>query len=747
MEYDQEFFGPEKSLRDYLEIVLSRLRLVVTIFLLVLAATALYTFTRIPLYTSEAIIEPAGYGGKGRETQKDQSDAPIYDKSVGVIANQIEIFSSSTSLKEAFKKKIMTEELPELQSITPSRWQQIMSWFMDLVRDKPDNTTGAVRKDTGFSLDDLEVRAAAKPSTKSGLLTVSMTAETPRLAQKMLDLYIDLYLQRNLEARRAESIEAAQWLHSELEEIGTKLTSAQANLVAFSVEHGIVDARDGGIGQVMAVVNKAVENRIRTQETKTKLSLLEKEMDRREAGSYVTTGEPNEYIGKLKQDLAMMESEYAQSRVLYSENYPKLVLMNKKIKFLRDRIHMLEKQTVTAAKELAEKEEQAVTHSYKTSSEEAARVQVLEAQYQTLKKDVDANLEFQKLLLNEYNKMLIRARTITNNLRLIDPPSLPVKPSWPKKKLNLLVGTILGIVGGIGAAFIAHSLDDSVKHHSDLERELGLRNLGVVPDLVKSSKIHNVDAESAKLELIAYDKPKSPMSDAMRNVQVSIMLSNKEEPARSLCVSSSIPGEGKTLIAVSLATVLTSSGRHRVVLVDADMRKPRVHKALGISDEGIGLADLVNGERAPLDEVIRSYRIPGFFCITAGHIPEDPVSLLSGEKMQAVMQELQERFDYVVVDCPPILGFADTPIVSSYVDGLVLVVQPGKVVMGQVRQAVDAILSVDDANILGIVTNKADFGNGYGYRYGYGGYLRYRSYGGDYYGNYAYYSNDIKNKT
>jgi capsular exopolysaccharide synthesis family protein len=755
-DFDRGMGDSEKTFRDYLDIVLSRIRLVAIVFAIVLAITVIYTLLQIPLYTSEAVLEPEGFGGVGKESSLDRGERSFYEKSVGIIPNQIEIFSSSKSLAEAFKKRMNFDEFPELKQGKTLISKKMAGWFSGLSaifvgKSNPDSSQDdATTKNNGQAVINVPVLATAKISKKSGLITVSLIAESPRLAKKMLETYLDVYLGRNLENRRAESLEAADWLKKELDEVNEKLTQSQSALVSFTINNGIVDSRDGGIGQVMAMVNKTVESRIKSQESQTKLRLLEKEIQKRESEDFIPTGEKNEYIGKLKQDVAMMESEYAQMRVVYSENYPKLVMMKKKIKFLKDRILAMEKDSISASKELAEKEDQAVKQSFDVASIEASRVQVLESQYMTLKKEVDTNQEFQKLLLKEYKQMHIKARTIGNNLRMIDPPTQPTKPSWPKTKLNLLIGCLLGLVGGIASAFVANAFDDTFKHHSEIEKELGLKKLGVVPDVVKAAHLHNIDESSRDYEFIAHDKPKSPLSDAVKNIQTSILLSNMEDPVKSMMVSSTLPSEGKTLIAVSLATTLTRAGSKRVVLVDADMRKPRLYKALGLSETGSGLSDFLNGSNLPLENILHPHRVPGFFYITSGPIPPDPISLLTGERMKSLLDELNEKFDYVVIDCPPILGFSDSPILSTYVDGVVLVIQPGKVMKAQLKEAVHTILSLDGARILGVVMNKANVGDGYGYKYRYGGYLGYLrygryggygKYGGDYYsGNYKYYS-------
>ena len=744
-DFDQEMGGSEKSFKDYLDIVLSRIRLVIAVFVCVVIGTAIYTFTCTPLYTSEAVIEPEGVAPGGQGAGQEKS---LYDKSVGNIPNQLEIFSTSRSLAEAFKQRMTFDEFPELKKPKKSWMDKVkesIPYVGSIFWERNNSANGAsVEVAKGINVP---VRAAAKTSKKSGLITVSMTAELPTLAQKMLRVYLEVYLERNLENRRAESMEAADWLKKELDEVNQKLIESQANLVTFTIENGIVDPRDGGIGAVMGIVNRTLEKRISSQEQKTHLSLLEKELQNKDSAEFLPSAGKTEYIGNLKGDLARLESEYTQMATVYSENYPKLRLMRKKIQFLKDRISSMEKDSIAAAKEFAEKEQQAIQESFQAASKEASRVQVLEAQYLTLKKEVDANLEFQKLLLKEYKQMHIKARTIGNNLRIIDPPSLPKSPSWPKTKLFMLVGSLLGLVGGIAAAFVANAFDDTIKHHTQVEKELGLRKLGVVPDIARVARLHDLDEDETNFEFVAHDKPKSPMSDAIRNVQTSIMLSNMNDPVRSFCVSSTLPGEGKTLVSVSLASVLTGGGSRKILLLDADMRKPRVHKAMGLDDPAPGLADVLNGLKTALDKAIRPHRVPGLFYITAGAIPPDPLALMIGEKFQLVMEELHERFDYIVVDSPPILGFSDTPMLATFVDGVILVVQPGRVVRGQLREAVSSILSVDGGRILGVVMNKADLAAAYGYYgYRYGGYLRYGlyggygGYGGRYYASYHYYS-------
>ena len=303
-------------------------------------------------------------------------------------------------------------------------------------------------------------------------------------------------------------------------------------------------------------------------------------------------------MGKLKEQVALFESEYSQMKGLYSPDYPKMGMLNQKIKFLKERISEIEKGIVTSALNTAKKEESLFKGSVDLAKDEANRVKALDAQHMLLKKDVETNEEFHKIILKEYKENDIKARTINNNVRIIDPPSKPHKPRWPKKSLFLLIGSLIGLVGGIAAAFVVERLDNTVQTPEEIERDFKVRRLGIVPDLDDLKKLQGTELTATPYEFIAHGRPKSPMSDAIRNIQTSIFLSNAHRPVRCMVVSSPNPSQGKTLISVSIATVLCS-GDKKVVIIDADMRKPRIHTRFRASRPGARFVHLAGKQEQP----------------------------------------------------------------------------------------------------------------------------------------------------
>ena len=187
-----------------------------------------------------------------------------------------------------------------------------------------------------------------------------------------------------------------------------------------------------------------MEGHVKSQEARARVQAMDEQNVQEEAALLLPKDINNEYLGKLKQDLAMMESEYTQMRGLYALNYPKLIMLDKKIKFLRERVAAIEKNLVSSALDMAKREEMLLKGSFDQAKREASRVRSLEAQYASLKKDVDTGNEFQKILLKEYKQMDIQARTISNDMRVVDPPSVSTFPSWPRKPLFLLIGCVPG---------------------------------------------------------------------------------------------------------------------------------------------------------------------------------------------------------------------------------------------------------------------------------------------------------------
>ena len=637
----------------------------------------------------------------------------------------------SRSLAKALIAKMNLSDSPEFTS-SKGRLAGLRSALLLWFRiSNPQTNTKKALPSLNKLVTNVLGRVSVKPVKTSNLASVSMDATSPAFAPEMLRNYLDLYLEINLKKRRKESLEASAWLKEELAKVEKKLMESQADLVGFLIDNGIVvSSSETGVSPVMDLLTKTMEAHSKSREARLRMQALDAQKVS-EQGAVLPKDVNTEYIGKLKEQLALFEVEYSQMKGLYSPDYPKMKMLSQKINYLKDRIQEIEKSVVDSALDTAKKEETLFKGSVKSARDEANRVKALDAQHMLLKKDVETNEEFHKIILKEYKENDIKARTISNNARIVDTPTEPEAPCWPKKKLFLLIGGLMGLVGGIAAAFAVERLDNTVQTPEEIERDFNVRRLAIVPDLDTLAKAQGRELRNIPYEFVAHRRPKSPMSDAIRNIHTSISLSNADKPVRCMVVSSPNPAQGKTLISISVATVMCS-GHKKVVIVDADMRKPRVHQVFGHRDPGPGLSTLLGGFGPQISQAVHAHSIKGLFYITSGPPVEDHLSLLRSDRMKRLVDQLRRAFHYIVFDSPPILGFSDVPTLCTHADGLIMVAKQGHLGRDALREAINATSSVNGCEILGVVLNKAHASGEYGFPYfGYN-----RDY---YYGNYRYY--------
>lgn len=710
--------GSEMSLRDYCDVVLTRIWIVAATFVIAVTITVIYVFSSTPVFTSVSTVKIQEKSAKAAD-KDNVYGSPQYDQFKGYVSTQIEILKSR-ALAEGLVDRMNLAEHPEFTRRDGS-FQEFLSRWFPWIQEAIGRAPAHVDRYSAIARSVMG-RVTAKTVKTSNLLQISMNATTREFAAKMLQNYIDLYLERNLEEQRMESLQAAEWLKEEVARVENRLRNAQIALLDFTIDHGIVDSKDGGLAQVMTVLNKKMEGHIKAQEARARVQALEEQDSSEETGILLPKEvASNEYIGKLKQELAMLESDYTQMRGLYSSSYPKLQMLQKKIKFLTHRIETMEKSLVSTALTSAKKEEMLLEGSYDSAKSEVGRVRALEAQYAALRKDVDTHTEFQIILLKEYKQMDIRARTIANDIKIVDRPSLPTSPSWPKKRLFLLIGGLSGLIFGVGAAFTADRIDTTLKTPRDLDLGLDVQRLAVIPDFGRvMGNRDNSAATKTPHEFVTHEIPNSPAADAVRDLESSIFPPNASQPIKCIAVSSAVPSEGKTFIAVSLATALALEKNKRVVVVDADLRRPRLQTLFANDRRDYGFTSILDCEAADISRVVPAHTdLPQLFYVTSGPRPNDPVSILRSNETSRLFLQLREAFDFVIVDCPPILGFPDVPIVCANADGLVVVAGQGRVTLDQLKEALKIVSSRVGDKVLGVVMNLAyaPGASRYGYRY------------------------------
>lgn len=303
------------------------------------------------------------------------------------------------------------------------------------------------------------------------------------------------------------------------------------------------------------------------------------------------------------------------------------------------------------------------------------------------------------------------------NVRPLDSAQLPTVPVSPNLRVNIMVATALSLVVGFGFVFLMVFLDRSIKSAADAQSSAGAPVLGIVPVLAET--------EAAKLDvrgrdMYVFEHPKSQLAEACRSLRTNIVFSGADRQLRTIVVSSANPREGKTTMVLYLGTTMAQSGQ-RILLVDSDMRRPRLHVSAGLP-RGIGLSNLIVGDES-YDDAIKSTEIPNLFVLPCGPLPPNPAELLMSKRFAAVLEELGKRFDTVILDSPPLGAVTDAVVLSKQTDGVILVVHASKTLRDEVKRASRQIKHVN-GQIIGIILNQLDAKD---HRYGYYNYYGYHS--------------------
>ena len=346
-------------------------------------------------------------------------------------------------------------------------------------------------------------------------------------------------------------------------------------------------------------------------------------------------------------------------------------------------------------------------------------------QYARLERDLRLNESLYLTMKQKYEESRITEAGQMGKVRILDPALVAVKVK-PNKKMNLLLGLFLGIGLGTGYALLREFLDNTVKAVEHLERK-GLAILGIIPEMqgVSAKKTAKAIAGPSKggpdfrRRLITYEDPKSPISESYRSLRTNVAYAAADKKIKSLLISSSQPGEGKSTTTANLAIAFAQL-RKKTLLIDADLRKPVQHNVFD-HPRGPGLSEYLIGEVKEIESVIHETKVKGLFILTAGGLPPNPSELLGSDRMSQLINNLEQKWDMILLDSPPLIAVTDASMISAEIDALALVVKVGSTERSAVDRALDTMRNVK-APLIGAIMNSAShesLGGKYAYYYSY----------------------------
>lgn len=575
-------------------------------------------------------------------------------------------------------------------------------------------------------LRNFQQRLTVKRDTASRLVSVSFESHDPVLAADITNTIVHAFIERTYQTRHDAIMESTQWLSRQLDDIRAKMEQSNRALADFQQVTGIADLDQN---RSTFTENMAELSRQRTQA----------QAERIQIGAYLSkikTGnleslpqiQASQVIQQLTQRLAESRAELSNTRAVYGPNHPNTKKLQNQVDELQVQIKLQQDailaqlQTTYAA---AASRENSLAAELRGSTREVNQI----AQYAALKKEAEANAALYNNLYSRIKEAGITAASKSSNIRVVDKARVLDVPTRPKPLVNFGVGLLVALVGGVMLAFIREALDNRIHTAEELRDATGL-TVSILPVAEELIRLHEAKGFSRFLPGRSHilhvgtppkfvtDKPASVQAEAMRGLQTSIMLSHPQRPPRVLLVLSSLPGEGKTTVAVNLAISLAKEGR--TCLVDADLRRPGIAHAFNLTN-AVGVANYLANTAEIESTLLPAASVQNLTIMPAGTAASDPCSLISPERIRELIEKLRERYEYVVIDSPPILAYADGRAVAPFVDGVVLVGRAGIITRAEITRSVQLLEEVHAAPVLEIVLNAADISTPdyryYHYRY------------------------------
>ncbi len=555
----------------------------------------------------------------------------------------------------------------------------------------------------------LRKRLQVLPVKDSRVVRILVEDRDPKWAATLANAVAEAYITESLSVRSTTTQSASEWLEKQLADLETKLAKSSDDLFKFKQAHDIVatswEDRQSMVSQRLSAVNDALT---RARVTKAQLEARTEQVTGLTAA--LDNGEPSTDAfaivnqSKTVQDLKLRYFEArmdcADLQVAYLKDHPKVLACQAKLAAARDGLT----REVRAILEGARREYQEAVQTERKlrallneSKEDAFGLNQHEKEYLELKRAQDNNQRLYDIVLQRLKETGVTGMMQMSNVRILDRAEAPRTADSPKPLRNLAIALVLGLLGGVGLAFLLESLDTSITSREQIEERLGIPFLGIVPTIERGN-------EQVVRDLFVHSNPQSAAAECLRSIRTNLLFMSPGRPLKTILVTSSGPGEGKTTTAASLAEIMADGG-NRVLLIDADMRRPRLHKVFGV-EPGHGLSSLVLGE-SRLDAAVHRTNIENLSVLTCGPIPPNPAELLHTDAFKAILAEAAQRFDRVIIDSPPAGVVADAVVMSTLVDGALFVLKAGQTSRDAAGRALRSLLDVN-ARVFGAVLNDMD---------------------------------------
>ena len=571
---------------------------------------------------------------------------------------------------------------------------------------------------------DFMKRVSIAPLGKSQLVKVQVDMDDPRLAAKAANALADGFIESQLEASMEMSMSATNWMNSRLQELRVKLKEAEGKLQAYREQENLVDV--DGVSTINAAELSATSDRMidaRRQRAEAESQYRQVQANRGGGWQKLATlpavlGDP--LIQQFKAEEARARAKVDELSKRYGKRHPAIEAARSDLNAASASLRTQVEQIVAGIErnyQLAQANESSLSASVEANKAQIQKISRKEFQVRELAREVEANRSLYDTFMTRLKETTATSDMDSASARVVDRATPPTIPISPQRSLIVSFAGVLALMAGIGLSLVLEMLNNTFKSIEDVESKLNLPVLGILP-LIKGRQRGEI------AQLFTSDQDKA-FSEAIRTIRTSLVLSDMHQRHRTLVVTSSLPGEGKSSVAANLAYAFGQM--EKVLLIDADLRRPTLAKNFKFPVGSPGLANLIAGT-ARIEDCIRN--VEGIDMLCAGLVPPNPLELLSSEHFTKLIEFFKSRYDRVIIDSPPIQAVSDASVLAIHADAQIYVIKSEATAIPLVKRGVGQLLQ-SNSPLTGVVLNQVDVHKAQKQGYNYGGYYDYYGYSGE----------------
>ena len=720
----------EIDIKELFSVILRRKGTIVLVAMLTFIAALVITLMMKPIYRATTTLQVSAESTKVLNYDVDAD---------GGASNSRDFYSTQFEILKSRSLAKRTMEGMGLESVLAGD-KLAKPFFSETVEGIKSLFSGSEEKDSVLEPDEfdqdevgsaigkapLENRLIAmlsvSPVKNSEIVKLSYDSTDPQLAANVVNSVAANYIELNLERRVNAASFAKEFLGKQLADVKSRLEESQVNLNNYAKEKGLFKTGDEKSLSLTALKISQLSTALGEVETKRIEAQTKYQQGQSAEGAIKVLNSTT--VESLKSNLIKLQTKYQEQLQIYKPGYPLMVQLQRQMQKIADEISdetrniMQITEGSLKANYLAVKEnEEKLLEELEIQKKKLIKVRDKDIGYNTLLREVETNRSSYEGLLTRLKEVSVAGGIESNNISVLDPAIVPFAKHKPNTRLNLVLGLVLGLLLGTVVAFLLEFLDDRVKTTDELVRLLGLPLLGMTPSVKGDNPVVHA--------LMTMEQPASAIAESFRSLRTNLLFASREGTPKVITLTSAMPSEGKSSSCMNLATAFAQSSA-RVLVIDADLRKPTAHKRLKL-DNSLGLSNFLTYQ-ASIEEVVQETLIPGVSAVTAGPLSPNPSELLSSERLQELFDLAPDTFDIIIIDAPPVMGLADALVLANRASATIMVTAFAQSKKRQIQDA-HRRLKQSHANIIGVLFTKVKTGGSYGgynYEYEY-----YYSYGND----------------